>query len=321
VSLARPWRWRGPAWLALTALELLHAGRGAVQTVPAERVTRLPAVLQPVADAAADNGERPRLCRLAPPGAGATAALPANLPGFLGLEDSAAYNPLPPARYEQFVAAIDPSAVYDGAGVSAFHCAAALHHPLCDLYGIRFVLTRAAVPPSAAFADRTPPGTGAFRLLERTTALPLATFVQRADVVPGHAARLTALRDPHRDVAHRVLLEDPRAPLPDATRPANATVTLVERRDERVIVRVATEAAGYLRLADPYEAGWRATLDGAEVPIHVADHYLRAVHVGPGEHEVVFTYDGARVVWPLRLTLLGYALAAWLVWSGWRRGP
>ena len=43
--------------------------------------------------------------------------------------------------------------------------------------------------------------------------------------------------------------------------------------------------------------------------------------VPPGEHEVVFTYDGARVVWPLRLTLLGYALVVWLLWTGRRRTP
>jgi len=41
--------------------------------------------------------------------------------------------------------------------------------------------------------------------------------------------------------------------------------------------------------------------------------------VPPGEHEVVFTYDGWQVVWPLRLTLLAYALALWLVGSGRRR--
>ncbi|HEB51941.1 MAG TPA: hypothetical protein ENI87_01670 [bacterium] len=42
-----------------------------------------------------------------------------------------------------------------------------------------------------------------------------------------------------------------------------------------------------------------------------ADHYLRAVYVLAGEHEVVFTYDGPRVVWPLRSTL-----PAWIVVLG-----
>jgi uncharacterized membrane protein YfhO len=61
-----------------------------------------------------------------------------------------------------------------------------------------------------------------------------------------------------------------------------------------------------VRLADPFDKGWCATVDGEPTEILIADHYLRAVYVGPGEHRIVFTYDGARVVWPLRLTLLAW---------------
>lgn len=321
-GLAALWltaRWRAAVWIALTIAELLHAGHGPVQTVPAARVTHVPTVLQPVADAAPANGDRARLGRLLAAGALPVSALPGNVPGFLRLEDATAYNPLPPARYEQFFAAIDRNSVYGGAGVGGFRDAAALTHPLCDLYGIRFVLSRVALPPTPTLKDRTPPGSGAFRLYERTTALPRATFVQQVDVIADADARLAALGARDRDVAHRVVLEDATAPEVDAGTPASATVTLVERRDERVVVRVRTAAAGFLRLADPWDAGWCATLDGNAVPIHVADHYLRAVHVPAGEHEIVFTYDGARVLWPLRLSLLGYLLVVWLGWSGRRR--
>ncbi len=310
---------RTPVWLLATGVELLHAGWGAVQTVPAERVTKVPAVLQPVAAAALPNGERPRLCRLVAPGAQAIAALPGNIPGFLGLEDSGAYNPLPPARYHEFIEAIERTAVYRGSAVGSFHDAASLQHPLCDLYGMRFVLTKEPLGSHARLADRTPPGTGVFRLYERPTTLPRATFVQRVDLIVDRATRLEALGARDRDVARRVVLEDREAPAVSDTVPAKAQVTIVERRDERVAVRVQTQAPGYLRLADPWDAGWRATIDGADTKVYVADHYLRAVHVPDGEHEVVFTYDGARVVWPLRLTLLAYAVVGWLLWSGRRK--
>ena len=310
---------RALLWAAATAAELLHAGLGPVQTVPAERLTTLPRVLLPAADAAPGNGDRPRLCRLTATAARKDTALPGNIPGFLRLEDSGAYNPLPKARYEQFVGAIDPSAPYRGAGVGSFHDPAAVTHPLCDLYGMRFLLTREAVPASPTLVDRTPPGCGAYKLYERTTALPRATFVQQVDLLPDAQTRLLALGARDRDVARRVVLEDANAPAVDASTPANARVELVARRDERVVVRVQADAAGYLRLADPWDAGWRATIDGAPTPIFVADHYLRAVHVPAGAHEVVFTYDGWQVVWPLRVTLLAYALALWLVRAGRRR--
>jgi hypothetical protein len=302
-------------WILLTIGELWHAGRGPVQTVAAERLTRLPTVLQPAAAAAQPNGERPRLCRLVAPTARNDMAFPGNLPGFHGLEDGIAYNPLPKARYMQFFGAIDAAAARGGSGVGSFQDPAALQHPLCDLYGLRFVLTRVPVVTTAGLVDRTPPATGGYRLLERTTALPLLTFVQQTEVIADAKARLATLARTDRDVARTMVLEAEDAPRPDAA-PAAAVVELVRRTDERVEATVRTQAAGYLRLADPWDAGWRATLDGAPVPIFVADHLLRAVFVPAGEHRIEFRYDGMMVVWPLRLTILAWSIVAVLWWSG-----
>ncbi len=322
------WRRRGTLALLLgaTLLELWHAGLGPVQTVPAARVTTLPAALAPVAAASQPAGVRPRLQRLVVQDqARVEAALPGNLPAFLGLEDAGAYNPLPPARYEDFFRAIEPpragktDVAYGGAGVGSFHDPASLQHPLCDLYGIRFVLTRDDVPADARLVERTPPGTGGFRLLERTTTLPRATFVRRVDLIPERAARLAALAAPDRDVAHRLVLEDPTAPLPRGDGPGTADVQIIAHHDERVVVRVQSDVDGYLRLADPYDAGWRAHVDGVAAPIHLADHYLRAVYLPAGAHEVVFTYDAARVVWPPRLSLLALLVCLALWWRGRRR--
>jgi len=86
-------------------------------------------------------------------------------------------------------------------------------------------------------------------------------------------------------------------------------------------VRVATEADGYLRLADPYDPGWRATVDGYQTEVLAADHYLRAVYVKASdqEQEIVFTYDGARTVWPRHVSLLALLAIAWLAFVRPRR--
>jgi hypothetical protein len=200
------------------------------------------------------------------------------------------------------------------------HDPASLSHPLCDLYGIRFVVTRDAVPTHAQLLDRTPPFTGAVHLHERTTTLPRATFVRNVDLLPDREQRLAALSVPQRDVAHRIVLEDPAAPRPTAGDDGGSEVEIVAHHDERVVVRVRSERDGYLRLADPYDAGWRAHVDGAPAPVFVADHYLRAVYVAAGEHEVVFTYDAPRVVWPLRLSLVALLVCLVLLGTGrWRQ--
>jgi len=306
--------------LLLTIVELLHAGAGSFVAWPAERLQQPPAVVAPVLAAAAPNGVRPRLQRLAAalePRLQAT--YPCNLPGYHGLEDAGGYNPLPAARFEEFFRAIEPdrdgksSVSFGGAGIGAFHDPASLAHPLCDLFGIRYILTREPIPTSDTLVERTPPGTGGFRLLERTTTLPRATFVRSIDRAEGRAERLALLRDPTRELATRVVLEDPGAVKPSPREVPPATVTILEHRDERVVVQVECEADGYLRLADPYDAGWRAAVDGYDVPVLVADHYLRAVYLRSGRHEVVFTYDGARLRWPRHVSLLALLTILWLL--------
>ena len=160
------------------------------------------------------------------------------------------------------------------------------------------MLTPEAVATGPQLLDRTPPDTGPFRLLERTTTLPRATFVRQIDILAEPADRLAELSRRERDVRARVILEHESATQPSSDPAPPATVEIVEHTDERVVIRVETEGDGYLRLADPYDAGWRATIDGQDTEVFAADHYLRAVYVGPGEHEVVFTYDAARVLWP-----------------------
>lgn len=337
------------ALVLLTGLELWHAGRGPVQTVPAARITTPPAIMAPVlasyaADQPDERGVRPRLARLAGRTEGRIASwYPGNLPGFHGIEDATGYNPLPARRFEDFFEAIEADVVpptkeqrrqhpdkvwppakanvaFKGSGVGAFHDVSSLSHPLCDLFGIRFVITRRKIPTGPTLVDRTPPGTGTFRLLERTTTLPRATFVRTVDRVPDRRERLTELARRDRDCRHRLILEDPDAPEPSpvVSGADPVRVTVASHTDERVVLLVDAPHDGYVRLADPYDPGWRATLDGTTVPVYAADHYLRAVYVPAGQHEVVFTYDRLTVRWP-RWVSLAALLAALLLYTGWPR--
>jgi hypothetical protein len=332
---------RRAALLITVALaELLHIGHAAVRTVPADDVRRLPAVLQPVADHAAPNGVRPRLGRLMARRSRIDEGFPGNLAGFHGLEDTGFYSALAPLRAQEFFLAIEPDAddktpvTYRTSGVGALHERRSLHHPLLDLLGVRFVLcaptTVEQTPPEEAsiptWIDRTPERTGGYRLLERTQVLPRATFVSEIDVLPDRAERLLALSRADRDVAHRTVLEvapqNDRRPSSTQVPPHDAAVvSIIEHRDEQVIVDVDAPRDGYLRLADPYDAGWRATVDGHATTVLIADHWLRAVAVPEGRHRVVFSYDAPRVLWPPRLSVLGLLIAGLLAFKHPRRRP
>lgn len=315
-------RQQAACWLLLasTGAELLHAGAGFFVTEPIARISTPPRALAPALAYREAADVRGRMQRLMPKTDARAAGLyPPNLAAAHGLEDAAGYNPLPPRRFEELWLAIEPdqpdkaSVVFGGAGVGSLHDERSLQHPLLDLLGVRFILTQLALPERDLLTNVTPSHCGDLRLYERTSTLPRATFVRSVDLLPDKALRLSALSDPHRDVQHRIVLEDARAPMPAPHASNDASVDLIEHRDEQVTLRCNAPADGYVRLHDPYDAGWTATIDGQVAPVYAADHYLRAVYVGPGEHEIIFRFNAARVLWPERLSLLALVVIAALL--------
>jgi len=57
-----------------------------------------------------------------------------------------------------------------------------------------------------------------------------------------------------------------------------------------VTVKTRQEGNGFLVLLDSYFPGWTVTVDGEERPILQANHFYRAVQLGPGEHTLEFDY-------------------------------
>ena len=61
--------------------------------------------------------------------------------------------------------------------------------------------------------------------------------------------------------------------------------------DGDVALAVSTTGAGFLVLSENAYPGWRARIDGAEVPIYRADITLQGIVVPPGTHRVEFTME------------------------------
>lgn len=328
-------RLRGLA--ALTAIELCHAGAGTIVAVDTARVERMPRLLGPVVDAThaaeAEHAARPRLQRIDTAAGSTSRLLPPNLAAFHGLEDLARYDPLPSARSEQLFDALEArtpdatgqprtGASLGGAGVGPLRHPESIHHALLDLLGCRFVIARRDQLDLVGedLVDRTPADAGGpFALVERLTTLPRATFVDRVTVEPDATRRLALLADPHRDFRRETILEDATAIDPHGDGVGDADVRVVAHDDESVRIDVEAREAGYLRLADPFDPGWTATVDGASAAVLCADHDCRAVYLAAGRHQVEFRYDSfVRVrIWNL-LGSIGL-LAALFLWRTSRR--
>ena len=141
--------------------------------------------------------------------------------------------------------------------------------------------------------DQDVPGEQEYVVYENLRALPRAWIVPtvialpEADMAPViHASQLPDGRP--FDPATMALVDEGVAAVGQAqTGKANATVRTIE--DGRIAVDVESEGGGFLVLSEAYYPGWRASLDGRDVPMMRADMSLQGLPVPPGAHTVVFT--------------------------------
>jgi uncharacterized membrane protein YfhO len=73
--------------------------------------------------------------------------------------------------------------------------------------------------------------------------------------------------------------------------PADGAVRVRFHERGRVGVAVETATSAILVVGDAIYPGWRARIDGVEVPLMRANMLFMAVLVPVGSHEVVFSYE------------------------------
>jgi hypothetical protein len=100
----------------------------------------------------------------------------------------------------------------------------------------------------------------------------------------------------------------PRAWLEPACERAGS-VEWLERRLDRVRLRVEAGCRTRVVMADPAYPGWRARVDGRSAPVEVVERSLRAVAVEAGSHVVELAYRPASVYLGAALSVTGLLLA------------
>ena len=165
---------------------------------------------------------------------------------------------------------------------------------------------RPSTPVGAAFIHRNP------------RVLPRARLVGRPVYVVNAAAGVTALERLGQENLRRMIVEDPTRPL-DPAAEVSGTARIVVDLPERVVVETKSAGPAYLVLADTYDPGWSASVDGKPVPIRPAYVAFRAVFLPQGPHTVVFTYRPAGFDLGLGISIAGIVLAI-VLWFGRGRG-
>jgi hypothetical protein len=150
--------------------------------------------------------------------------------------------------------------------------------------------------------------------------LPRARLLGRPVYVDDAADGVKALERLGSQKRTRLIVEDPTRPLA-ASAEVSGTARIVTDLPERVVVETRASDPAYLVLADTFDPGWSATVDGSPAPIRPAYVAFRAVALTSGPHTVVFTYRPAGFTLGLAISIVGIALALFLWLRRGRVGP
>jgi uncharacterized membrane protein YfhO len=147
--------------------------------------------------------------------------------------------------------------------------------------------------------------------LPRLRWYPCANFVSSHEKALGQIAEGSA--DPS-----RIIIEDPYSSDQEnceSSTVQSGQVEWISQSPNHLRVSAFAPDGGWLLLADTWYPGWRANIDGQEVPIYPADAVYRAVRLPEGEHQIEISYR------PLSF-VIGATLSA-VAWLGlpvfWRR--
>jgi hypothetical protein len=235
---------------------------------------------------------------------GAAGAWAPDAAARLGLEDiGGIYNPLSLAAYQTYVGAVGARGT-----------------PLYNFLSAQFVLADKGRPPGDSSLVPVLDADPALDVYLNTNAQPRIHLVYQSRIVDGGAAAFGAIHAPGFDPADSVVLDASGvSPAPVALDDTGAQ-TSGERNlfytvysPEGFAVVAQTPASAYLVFSEVWYPGWRAWIDGVEVPVYQADLAFRAVFLPTaGQHTVTMRFEP--LTWKLGLSI---TLATVVLLAGW----
>jgi hypothetical protein len=239
--------------------------------------------------------------------------LPALLATTHGLNDVRGFDPIVPARFVDLmnIAADSRSAVFDYALLQWLVPKAAPTpsgdirlSPILDMLNVRYVIFRGAPIPS----DHPYLQGQDYWVVLNPSALPRAFVPRAVEVVADDKARLQKLAAPTFDPRSIAYVESP-IELPAS---CVGAAEIMSEIPLRITVNLRMETPGLVVLADLWDKGWHASLNGKPMTILRVNHAIRGVNVPAGPGTLEFRYKPSSFAWGLGLA--GFAVVFLMVW-------
>jgi hypothetical protein len=281
----------------------------------------------PQSDPALYYPPQPALVELskAPPGRiTGLSCLPPMLPGAYGLRDVRGYDAVDPARIVRLLSEVryksTPFVEYaltqwwilplwadrrDG----KFKCL-----PVLNMLNLRYVIGRGKPPDDEIKFEPLMINEGDYWVYENPNALP-RVYVPKNVAAVSEAKALALMTDTNNGAAFQF---DPRAVAfveQDQGLRGNCegSAEITNETPCAIHVRVDMKTPGLLVLADQWNPGWKAYLDGVETPIVLANYALRGVRLPAGSGEVVFRYQPAS--WSFGMRTFAVTAVVLVLWA------
>jgi len=181
-------------------------------------------------------------------------------------------------------------------------------HPVLDMLNVRYLIFRGP-PPQRVQPWRIGDD---YWILRNPKALPRVFVPQRVETIGDELRRLTRMAANDFDARQLALIEQMHVDLPDSCR---GSATIQSEIPRRLVVDADMETRGLLVVADLWDKGWAATVNGQPAPILRTNHALRGVLLPAGKSQVIFQYTPSSFTWGLYLLVVAVSITG--LWSGW----
>jgi len=240
--------------------------------------------------------------------------LPARLAEMAGLSDVRGYDAIDPAHYVDLLEiGADPKSPELSYAITQNLIPKAqifppddIHlSPVMDMLSLRYVIFRGAPPASVHPAFQ---GVD-YWVMVNHSALPRVFVPAKVETVANDDEALQKLASPAFNARNVAYVESP-ASLPESIKGA---AEIVGEISTRINVSARMETAGLLVLADLWDVGWHAYLNGNETPILRTNEAIRGVVLPQGESKVEFRYESGSMARGWRF--FGVAVLVLCVWA------
>jgi hypothetical protein len=312
LQIAAARKWTTPVLGGLLMVDLLWFGWGrAAQIAPEYYYPKIPAI---------------EAIKTATPGRViGYNCLPATVTYLAGLQDIRGYDAIDPARLIELLArAADANSIIVPYAYSQmlapkirFDDAGKLQlSPIMDFLGVRYVIARerlsSSAPPRFESTD--------YFVYENTRALPRVFVPKRVEAEPDKEKRLARLAEENFDPAELAIVEEPVVLATNST----GSASIQDETPTHLRIKCTMQTEGLVVLADLWDKGWEATIDGVQANLLRVNHALRGVVVPKNQTVVELRYRPMTLrigYWSAVFALVGLGGWSWFAAGQNRRPP